>query len=470
MLVSGSWLKSNILRVKQYVNPWYKPSNLHKKIADIVTNPKNKNIILVVPPQFGKTELVSVTLPAYLLGQDPTDTIILGTYNQDFANKLSTKFADFFTNPKYKSLFGIKPHPEMWNKNERLLYDNPGGCIFAGVGGKITGNPGNRLLLDDLTKDYEDAMSKIKQESIWNWYKTVVGTRLQGEDSSTIITMTRWIKNDLIGKILKDQDEESTPDDELFKIYHFAALYDAKTNGPASKELLEEIIKHKDGKLNHLVYSLWPERKSVKFLLGRFRKGQSEFMTMYQGNPKDLDGLVIDKKWIRFENDIKSLGDLKYSCRGWDFGYTEGGDYTVGSKIDVYKKGDLITPILSDVVSFRLNPSEAKERIVETALKDGEDVVIALETGGTQIAMSSDVMNREELFNHRFNLITPKGDKVSRAMPWIFKLENGMLRLAIGKWNKEVVDSFVDFSKDCEHDDIEDSITTAWITLFGSAL
>lgn len=81
--------------------------------------------------------------------------------------------------------------------------------------------------------------------------------------------------------------------------------------------------------------------------------------------------------------------------------------------------------------------------------------------------MSEDIINRKELYDYNIKTYTPKNDKISRAMPWILKLEDGIFKLLPGAWNKIVVDELTDFSNNCEHDDIPDAITTAWKILFG---
>lgn len=463
------WIKDDIIKIKQYVNPWYKPAEFHREIAEAIEDETNGNLIITVPPQFGKTELLCKTYPAVYVARNPTKTVITASYSQEYVNKLSVQCADFFTDKKFQQLFKIKHHPDLWNKRERLLKDFNGGLLFSGAGGGITGNPADLFLIDDTTKNFEDATSKVKQDSLWNWVKTVAGSRLQGENSRIIIIMTRWQLNDLIGKILKNEIDEDVPQDERFKLIHYGALIDTKTGKIAEKELIEEVANDKTRKKHKLLKSLWPEKKSVKFLLSRYRAGKAEFMTMYQGNPKDLDNCFIKREWIKIEKDIKKYGDIKFSCRGWDFGYTEGGDWTVGSKIDVYEYGETMIPILSDVKMIRKNPTDVKEFIAQTAIDDGEAVIVGLESGGTQIAMASEIMNHKLLYNHNFSQIKPKGDKITRAMPWILKLEDGIFKLAPGQWNKKAIDYLADFSDNCEHDDVPDSITTAWKILFGGA-
>jgi predicted phage terminase large subunit-like protein len=451
MLINKDWIKSDLLRTKQYVHDWYIPSSTgyHQEVARNLQDESIKRLIVTLPPQFGKSELLCKTYPAWFLGHNPDKSVIVSSYNEEYTNKLSVKCRDFFLQPKFKDLFNLELHPDQQTKHEWMIKGHQGSAMYVGFGGGITGNPADLLLLDDLTKNYEEACSKLKQESIIDWYDWVVKSRLQSDESRIVIVMTRWLKNDLIGKLLKRDEDSNKSPDKKFKVLHYPAIYDIKK---------DNIRKGK---------SLWPEKKSMGFLLDIYEDKPSVFMAIYQGNPKDLDNEVINIKWIKYEKDIKSLGEKIFSCRGRDFGYSKTGDYTVEAKIDVYQKGSKIIVLLTDVKRFREEPTVTKDLVVETALNDGQETVIGLESGGTQLAMTNDIINRKELFDYQVRTYTPKLDKISRAMPWILKLEDGNFRFLPGAWNKMVVDEMDDFSKICDHDDIIDAITTAWKITFG---
>lgn len=467
MLISNDWIRSDLIRTKQYVHRWYKPAPFHRQIANELQSSRNENLIVTVSPQFGKTELLCRSFPPFYLGTNPNKTVITSSYNQEYVNKLSVKCADFFVEPLFQKLFGIRPHPDLWNKRERLLKDYNGGMLFTGAGSGTAGNPADLFLLDDLTKDYKDASSKAKQEALWFWYNMVVDARLQGDDSRIIIVMTRWLKNDLIGKIQKQEDDDRIAQKDRFKVLHFGALMNSATHEIADKTLLDETAQFEDGRNYKKVYSLWPEKKSVNFLMLKYKKIPAIFLTMYQGNPKDLEGCVIDPSWIKYELDPKSLGKRKFSCRGWDFGYTEQGNPTVGARVDVYEVGDDMIPLLGDVVKFKEVPSKTKLKIVEVAERDGKEVIIGVEGGGTQKAMADDVRCLEALMDYQIVEVIPKGDKVFRGMPWILKIEGGQFKFVKGPWNKMTVDEMADFSENCEEDNIEDAISVSWKTLFG---
>ena len=48
-----------------------------------------------------------------------------------------------------------------------------------GVGGGVTGRRAHGALLDDLVKDRKEADSLTKRQTVWDWYKTALRTRLR---------------------------------------------------------------------------------------------------------------------------------------------------------------------------------------------------------------------------------------------------------------------------------------------------
>ena len=58
-------------------------------IQQMVTGQNRKRLVLNLPPRSLKSLVVSVCLPAWLLGRDPGARIICASYSQDLAEKFS---------------------------------------------------------------------------------------------------------------------------------------------------------------------------------------------------------------------------------------------------------------------------------------------------------------------------------------------------------------------------------------------
>jgi predicted phage terminase large subunit-like protein len=450
--ISKDWIRKSLINTKIYCDPWYKPAPIHEAVADFLSNDKIKRGVLVMPTQFGKTTLSMQTFPAWYLANNPNKNIIAVSYNETFANKQSVICRDFFMSKEFQELFPwLKLHPDSTTKHEwRLTGRHRGGIIFAGKGTGVSGNPADVLIIDDLYKDYEAAMSKLQQEKDFNWFDRVCLKRLQGESSRVIIVGSRMVKNDLVGRLQEQERKQNTPQEKRYVVLNLPAIINCKKEGDLTTG-----------------ESAWKDKKSLQFLLDDYNKNPSVFMSMMMGNPIDTASQLLKESNFKIINfsQLKEYGKLLYSVRGWDFGYTEGGNWTAGAKINVYENNK---PVIVDVIRWQAKTNITVQRIKEVALNDGASVIIGLESGGTQIAMADRIKNERELFNFNFVTRIPKKDKMQRAMPWILKAQDGMLPLLEGKWNRDFVSEGVAFSENCEVDDQIDAVSTSWEILYGT--
>ena len=197
----------------KFTNKNYKPSlfsemvcaALDKFIEDMQTG-KRPILILQAPPQHGKSEIVSRKLPAYLLGRFPNWRIGTASYNSDLANGMGQDVRRNLDTPEHKQLFttaGISR--SKYDRDTIGQFNAPGGTggyIGVGIGQGLTGKPVDIGIIDDPTKDQQEALSLVTKEAHWNWYQTVFTTRLS-ENSGQIIMATSWAEDDLPGRIIE---------------------------------------------------------------------------------------------------------------------------------------------------------------------------------------------------------------------------------------------------------------------------
>ncbi len=65
-----------------------------------------------------------------------------------------------------------------------------GSLISVGRGGALTGNRVDCFILDDLYKNAMEGNSPVVRENCWDWYLSVVKTRLHNA-SSELVVFTR---------------------------------------------------------------------------------------------------------------------------------------------------------------------------------------------------------------------------------------------------------------------------------------
>ena len=73
---------------------------------DRVVEGSLRRLIIVAPPQHGKSELASVRLPAYWLGRRPDDPVIISSYGAALAKSKSRQAREIVGSPEYRTLFG----------------------------------------------------------------------------------------------------------------------------------------------------------------------------------------------------------------------------------------------------------------------------------------------------------------------------------------------------------------------------
>jgi predicted phage terminase large subunit-like protein len=176
-----------------------------------------EGLVVSMPPQHGKSELCSRYLPAWYLGCHPDRRVILTSYEADFAAGWGRKARDLLEH--WGHLFGVRVHRRSGAANRWDLDGRDGGMTAAGVGGPITGKGAHLLIIDDPIKNDEEARSSTFREKQWDWWQSVATTRLR-PGALIIVIQTRWHRDDLTGRILKQAEETG----HKWRVVKFPAL------------------------------------------------------------------------------------------------------------------------------------------------------------------------------------------------------------------------------------------------------
>lgn len=159
-----------------------------------------------MPPRHGKSQLISEYFTAWYLGVFPERRVILASYAADFAAQWGRKSRDVLM--EYgPSLFGVSVRDDSSAAHAWNIAGHTGGMDTAGVGGPITGKGASLLVIDDPVKNWEEASSETVRQKQDDWYQSTAYTRLT-PDGAVILVMTRWHEDDLVGRLLKRQEQE----------------------------------------------------------------------------------------------------------------------------------------------------------------------------------------------------------------------------------------------------------------------
>jgi len=227
---------------KRYVAPKHlKPlTNALERIA------KGESVFLCisVPPRHGKKETLLNFIP-YFIQRHSEKTVVYCSYAQRQSESKTLKSQGLIKQ------IGLSVSDTMANREEFRLASG-GGILTTGVGGALTGQGADVLLIDDPIKNREEAESPVMRDKVWGWFEDVAETRLE-PNSSVIVCMTRWHSDDLIGRILANRKE--------YEYIRLPALADGLS--PDGKTEQPDILNRT------LDAPLWPERYAFALISRR---------------------------------------------------------------------------------------------------------------------------------------------------------------------------------------------------------
>lgn len=260
-----------------------------------------RRLIITMPPQHGKSVGATTLLPAFMLGIDPDLRVAIASYSASLASKFNRRVQRIIESQEYAALFpettikkGSRPPEYIRTSDEVEIIGHRGELLSVGREGALTGNRVDCFILDDLYKDAMEAESPVVRENCWEWYTSVVKTRMHNL-SQELIVFTRWHDEDLIGELCRREEhielrewndlEGISPD--CWVMLNFEAL---KTTPPCG------IDSRKVGE------ALWEERQSRKLLLSKRRLDPRRFECMYQGRPASQEGLLYGMSFAEYDS------------------------------------------------------------------------------------------------------------------------------------------------------------------------
>jgi len=262
--------------------------------------------MIFMPPRHGKSELASKRFPAWCLGRNPTRQIIAASYNSDLANDFGRNVRNIVAEPEFGQVFpGVALAADSQAAN-RMNTNHGGAYVAAGVGTAVTGRGAHIALIDDPFKDREEADSERRRNTVWDWYRSTLYTRLM-PGGAIVLIQTRWHEDDLAGRLLEQEPDQ-------WQVLELPAVSDT---GQA----------------------LWPEWYD-KPALDRIKDtiGPREWSALYQQKPQPDEGTFFRREWFQTWGKLPALRYYGTS----DYAVTDGGgDYTVHRLWGIASDGDV---------------------------------------------------------------------------------------------------------------------------------
>ena len=391
---------------------------------------QQKHIIIEMPPRHGKSMTVTESFPSYYLSRNPSKRVIAASYSDSLARKFGRLNREKL-NEYGGILFDVKLSAINAAQNNWGISGNRGGMIATGIGGSITGEGADLLIIDDPFKNAKEAASQTIRDSVWAEWESTLSTRLH-KGGSVVVIMTRWHEDDLVGRLL-----ENTP-------YNWERI-----RMPAIAEGDDDLLGREEGEplCPELGFDQqWAENKKIEV-------GSRTWASLYQQNPSPSDGNVFNRNWWQYYKQPPARFDEL--LQSWDctFKDSDSSDYVVGQlwgrvKADKYLldqvRGKMDLPAtLKAIRNFSNKHPKAKLKLVEDKA-NGPAVISMLKREISGLVP-----------------VNPEGGKVVRAQAVSPDIEAGNVFIPENApWVSDFVEECAAFPNS-KHDDQVDCATQA---------
>lgn len=375
-----------------------------QKIDDFLVrayNTPNFRGIISMPPQNGKSERASKAFPAWVLSQNPETRIVIASYQQQIAERITNELRTSIKNNGETGglAIGGKDTEKEWR-----IRGHRGGVLAASVGGSLTSRSADLLIIDDPVKGFEEAMSTTYQERAWRWWTGTARTRVQN-GGAVIVILTRWHDNDLAGQLMRNNPG----------VWEFLRIPAQADHRPEHGET--DPLGREPGEFMESVQGFdateWEQVKK--------EVGPKTWASLYQGVPSPDEGGIFPATFATYNQPmwqeqpngarhVPGVGRADHELiQSWDLAFkgTDNSDYVVGQVwLRVGSRAYLL-----DMVRDRLNFTQTLDAIRALTAKWPQAAAKYIEDKANGPAVMS------MLAGQIGGLIpvTPEGGKVARA-------------------------------------------------------
>lgn len=462
--------RRRLLNFARYIMPSMVVEPFHRVYYDILDRFAHNGIrrlIVTMPPQHGKSQGSTRFLPAFLAGLNPALKIAVCSYSDTNASAFNRDVQRIMDTPEYRAAFpgtrlaGAGDTLYQRNGNVLDIVGTGGSLRFVGRGGALTSKAVDVVILDDLYKDYAEANSPTVRKSVWDWYTSVVRTRLDNAGRELVV-FTRWHSDDLIGRLAESgeqirditawQGAEGLPPDVWGRL-NFEAL---KVSAPS------ELDPRPEGA------ALWEGKHSRERLEAQRRLDPVKFQCLYQGDPAGSEGRLYHG--FRTYTEKKEYGVCVRRGNYTDVA-DEGNDYLVSVCYDVYSSGQqvynewrqrfepLLFALVTDVVMTDAATDVTTVTVPEMINRNGTQYAyIESNNGGSQFAKAVQRKVRAAV-----TAFYQTGNKESRIIT-SSAMVNAHIVMPLGwesrfpAFHKHITEFLRNFKANA-HDDPEDALT-----------
>lgn len=266
---------------------------LSRSVERALTEPQ-RNLLITMPPQEGKSDLCSVWAVIRALQHDPNTRVILATYGDSLAEDHSRKALgvirshgtgafDAITGQPVEDKLGLRLDESRASVSGWKVEGGRGGLKAVGLGSAITGSAADLFIIDDPYKNMQEADSEAHRRKVDEWWKSVALTRL-APNASVILIQTRWHPEDLAGTILASEDKLD-PEDRTWRYINIPAV---------SAVGVPDALNRPPG----VAMTSARGRTAAQFEARRRAVGERVWFALYAGVPTPPEGGLFSRAWF----------------------------------------------------------------------------------------------------------------------------------------------------------------------------
>lgn len=170
---------------------------------EAVTRGEIRNLIITMPPRCAKSLLVAVFWPSWEWIRAPHRRWLFASYSLSLSVRDSLKCRRILESPWYRTRWGDRfTLTGDQNLKSRFENDKTGYRIALSVGSSVTGEGGDRIVIDD-PHNVSEIFSDTIREGVLTWWDQVMSTRLNDRKTGArVIVQQRLHERDLAGYLL----------------------------------------------------------------------------------------------------------------------------------------------------------------------------------------------------------------------------------------------------------------------------
>lgn len=447
---------------RRYIDNWH-----IRAICDhlqAVTERKITRLIINIPPRHMKSLLCSVFWPVWTWINNPEHRWLCASYAQNLSIRDSVKCRRLITSDKFQQWYGDRfTLTTDQNQKSRFENDKTGYRLASSVGGQLTGDGGDTIIVDD-PHNVVEAESAAVRESTLEWFDMSLRSRLNDPDTGAIvIIMQRVHHNDLVGHLAKK--DLNSPDDERdnWQWLVLPARYEKNHPHPCKTELGFIDPREEEDEL------LWPDRVGES-TLKKLSAGLGPYAAagQLQQRPAPKEGGIIKADWFKWY-DLKDLpeNNIRF-IQSWDCAFKKilpgdtkkGSDFVAGLYLG-FHEGNIY---VIDGINKRLSYPETKNAILEMVCRYPKTSQVYVEDKANGSAILDDLRKQ---VSGLIGIDPGKNSKESRVSAGSAHIESGNVYLLNGSTISAMIIEQATTFPNGANDDLLDSLTQAILRLLG---